>query len=65
MNSPDKDRATVVRWTWGSRIKAIADATQGRSTGEKRARRFAKSSGRSPWRITITVERMPNEETGK
>jgi len=66
MNPNDKDRATVVRWTYENTLEeAVIDAKCGVGFDEAFAREQAKKTpGRSdPWRITITVERMPNEET--
>lgn len=62
---PDKDRATFVRWTCRRAIDEVCrDANSGRGTAdEKFMREAAKASGLDLWRITITVERMPNEES--
>jgi hypothetical protein len=66
MNSPDKDRATVVRWTWGKDPgEAIGDAIDCNMFTEGEARAEAFECNSDVWKITleITVERMPNEET--
>jgi hypothetical protein len=69
MSTNDKDRATVVRWTWensgDSPLQVAASAVNPVLTklDEDTSRRLAKFYNGSPWRITITVERMPNEET--
>jgi hypothetical protein len=64
MSTNDKDRATVVRWTYAKDNKvAMADAKNCVNVPEDDARRYASKLGQSLWRITITVERMPNEES--
>lgn len=63
MNPNNNDRATVVWWTCRSTTaEALRDARSGRGTDERFVREAAKASGLDPWRITITVERMPNDE---
>jgi hypothetical protein len=64
MNSPDKDRVTFETWTFEDTDEnAMSDAKAGVEYGEKDARALANETKTSPWRITITVERIPNEET--
>jgi len=64
MSTNDKDRATVVLWTSAKDIDgAVEDAQNGCMVGESPAKEDAKEFCIDLWRITITVERIPNEET--